>query len=117
MVKKKKKWPSAKGKGAKAKKEEGKVGKKDAKMKQAKGNKVEMQKQELDREIAENAGADGAVIVNRVRGLKGKTEGYDADKDDLCDLVQAGVIDPAKVVRTALQNASSVAAGKGFRQY
>lgn len=49
------------GEGAKAKKEEGKVGKKDAKMKQAKGNKVEMQKQQLDKEIAENAGVLGAL--------------------------------------------------------
>ena len=42
--------------------------------------------------------------------MKGKTEGYDADKDDYGDLVEAGIIDPAKVVRTALQNAASVAA-------
>jgi chaperonin GroEL len=62
------------------------------------------------RMIAENAGHDGGVVVNRVRQLKGKTEGYDADKDTYCDLVAAGVIDPAKVVRTALQNAASVAA-------
>ncbi len=62
------------------------------------------------RAIAENAGLDGAVVVNRVRQLKGKNEGYDADKDTYSDLVAAGVIDPAKVVRTALQNAASVAA-------
>ena len=62
------------------------------------------------RAIAQNAGLDGAVVVNRVRQLKGKNEGYDADKDTYCDLVAAGVIDPAKVVRTALQNAASVAA-------
>jgi len=49
------------GEGAKAKKEEGKVGKKDAKMKQAKGNKVEMKKKELDKEVAENAGLLGAM--------------------------------------------------------
>jgi chaperonin GroEL len=42
--------------------------------------------------------------------MKGKNDGYDADKGEYCDLVSAGVIDPAKVVRTALQNASSVAA-------
>ena len=60
--------------------------------------------------VAENAGADGAVVVNRVRRLKGKNEGYDADKDNYGDLTKAGVIDPAKVVRTALQNAASVAA-------
>ena len=60
--------------------------------------------------IANNAGLDGSVVVNRVRQLKGKHDGYDADKGDYCDLVSAGVIDPAKVVRTALQNAASVAA-------
>ena len=60
--------------------------------------------------IAENAGVDGPVVVNRVRHLKGKNEGYNADTDDYCDLVAAGVIDPAKVVRTALANAASVAA-------
>jgi chaperonin GroEL len=51
------------------------------------------------RAIAKNAGRDGAVVVNRVRNLKGKNEGWDADKDEFCDLVKAGVIDPAKVVR------------------
>jgi chaperonin GroEL len=60
--------------------------------------------------IAENAGLDGSVVVNRVRHLKGKNDGYDADKGEYGDLVAAGVIDPAKVVRTALQNAASVAA-------
>jgi len=62
------------------------------------------------RYIAENAGVDGDVVVNRVRQMKGKSEGYNADKDEYTDLVAAGVIDPAKVVRTALQNAASVAA-------
>ena len=62
------------------------------------------------RYIAENAGVDGDVVVNRVRQMKGKNEGYNADKDEYGDLVAAGVIDPAKVVRTALQNAASVAA-------
>merc|ERR1712187_381585 len=60
--------------------------------------------------IAENAGHDGGVVVNRVAKLKGKNEGFDADKGAYCDLVEAGVIDPAKVVRSALQNAASVAA-------
>ena len=41
--------------------------------------------------------------------MKGKNDGFDADKAEYCDLVSAGVIDPAKVVRTALQNAASVA--------
>jgi len=61
------------------------------------------------RAIAENAGLDGAVVVNRVRQLKGKNDGYDADKDKYGDMIAAGVIDPAKVVKTALQNAASVA--------
>ena len=61
------------------------------------------------RAIAENAGQSGAVVVNRVRQMKGKNDGYDAEKDQYGDLVEAGVIDPAKVVRSALQNAASVA--------
>lgn len=61
------------------------------------------------RYIAENAGVDGAVVVNRVRQTKGKNDGYNADKDEYGDLVAAGVIDPARVVRTSLQNAASVA--------
>ena len=72
----------------------------------------EIVKQVLDyplRYIAENAGNDGAVVVNRVKQMKGKNDGYDADKDTYCDLVAAGIIDPAKVVRVALQNAASVA--------
>jgi chaperonin GroEL len=52
---------------------------------------------------------DGAVVVNRVKQMKGKTDGYDADKDEYTDLVARGIIDPAKVVRIALQNAASVA--------
>jgi len=61
------------------------------------------------RGIADNAGQEGAVVVNRVRQMKGKADGYDAEKDAYCDLVEAGIIDPAKVVRVALQNAASVA--------
>ncbi len=73
---------------------------------------VKIVQQVLDaplRAIAENAGKEGAVVVNRVRQMKGKADGYDADKDEYCDLFEAGVVDPAKVVRTALQNAASVA--------
>ncbi len=73
---------------------------------------VEIVKSVLDtplRAIAENAGTDGAVVVNRVRRSKTKTEGYDADKGEYRDLMEAGIIDPAKVVRTAVQNAASVA--------
>lgn len=61
------------------------------------------------RVIAQNAGLDGAVVVNRVRQMKNKTEGFDAERQVYCDLVEAGIIDPTKVVRTALQNAASVA--------
>jgi chaperonin GroEL len=61
------------------------------------------------REIARNAGKDGAVVVSRVKQMKGKFDGYNADTDEYGDLLQAGVIDPAKVVRTALTNAASVA--------
>jgi chaperonin GroEL len=60
------------------------------------------------RMIAQNAGKDGAVVVERVRAEKGGT-GYNAATDTYEDLVKAGVIDPAKVTRTALQNAASIA--------
>jgi chaperonin GroEL len=60
------------------------------------------------RQIAENSGKDGAVVV--AQALEGKGNyGYDARRDEFCDLVKAGIIDPTKVVRTALQNAVSVA--------
>jgi chaperonin GroEL len=61
------------------------------------------------RAIANNAGKDGAVVVNRVRRMKGKNDGYNADKDSYEDLVASGVIDPAMVVCTALNNGASVA--------
>ena len=61
------------------------------------------------RAIAENAGVDGGVVVNRVRQMKGKSDGYDADRDTYCDLVEAGIVDPAKVVKAAMMNAASVA--------
>jgi chaperonin GroEL len=60
------------------------------------------------RTIAANAGAEPAVVVNRVRGEKGDF-GYNAATDTYEDMVKAGIIDPTKVVRTALQNAASVA--------
>ena len=59
--------------------------------------------------IAENAGQDGAVVVQNVRRAKKDNWGYDAAKDAYCNLMRAGVIDPVKVTRTALQNATSVA--------
>jgi chaperonin GroEL len=61
------------------------------------------------RMIAQNAGAEGAVVVGRVRESKDKNFGYNAQSDSYEDLVKAGVIDPTKVTRTALQNAASIA--------
>ena len=58
--------------------------------------------------IAENAGLEGAVIVNKVKEAK-KGIGFDAYKEEYVDMVKSGILDPAKVTRTALQNATSVA--------
>jgi len=60
------------------------------------------------RQIAENAGVEGSIVVAKVRAERGAV-GYNADTDVYEDLVEAGVIDPTKVVRTALQNAASIA--------
>jgi chaperonin GroEL len=60
------------------------------------------------RQIAANAGVEGSIVVNEVRNGKGAF-GFDAQTEEYTDLVKAGVIDPTKVVRTALQNAGSVA--------
>ena len=59
------------------------------------------------RQIAENAGVDGSVVAETVRE-KGKSTGYNALTGEYEDMFKAGVIDPAKVVRTALQNAASI---------
>ncbi|HEV8177752.1 MAG TPA: chaperonin GroEL [Gemmatimonadales bacterium] len=61
------------------------------------------------RMIAQNAGAEGSIVVARVRESKDKNFGYNAASDTYEDLVKAGVIDPTKVTRTALQNAASIA--------
>jgi chaperonin GroEL len=61
------------------------------------------------RQIAQNAGVEGAVVISRVREEKGENYGYNAETDTYGDLVKDGVIDPAKVTRIALQNAASVA--------
>ena len=58
--------------------------------------------------IAQNAGHEGAIVVEKVRALKADTEGFNAQTEVYEDLVKAGVIDPAKVTRTALQNAASI---------
>ena len=60
------------------------------------------------RTIAQNAGVDGNVIVQKVKETKGANNGYNANTNEMVDLVKVGVIDPAKVTRTALQNAVSV---------
>jgi chaperonin GroEL len=61
------------------------------------------------RQIAENAGTEGSIVVGRVLETKGSTFGYDAQADEYGDLIEKGIIDPAKVVRTALQDAASIA--------
>ncbi len=58
--------------------------------------------------IAQNAGFDGSIVIEKVKNEKGNT-GFDAQNEEYTDMVKAGIIDPTKVVRTALQNASSVA--------
>ena len=59
------------------------------------------------RQIANNAGEEGTVVVEKVKTLKGD-HGYDANNGTYVDMIKAGIIDPAKVARTALQNASSI---------
>jgi len=61
------------------------------------------------RQIVQNAGKEGAVIVEKVRSSKDPNYGYNAATESFEDLVKAGVVDPAKVTRTALQNAASIA--------
>jgi len=61
------------------------------------------------RQIVENAGSDGAVVVGKLLEAKDYSFGYDAQKGEYVDLMKVGIIDPTKVVRTALQDAVSVA--------
>src|SRR5205085_1779958 len=61
------------------------------------------------KQIVENAGEDGNVVANEVLRNKDQNYGYDARKGEYCDMVRQGIIDPTKVVRSALQNAASVA--------
>jgi chaperonin GroEL len=61
------------------------------------------------RQIAENSGLEGSIVVGKILENKSETFGFDAQKEDYVDLVDAGIIDPAKVVRAALQDAASVA--------
>ncbi|RKY30992.1 MAG: chaperonin GroEL [Candidatus Omnitrophota bacterium] len=62
------------------------------------------------RQIAENSGFDGAVVVQKVKESKNPNFGFNAEKDEFEDLVKAGIVDPTKVVRTALENAASIGA-------
>ena len=71
-------------------------------------NIVKRALEEPIRQIANNAGHDGSVVVERVKGKTGAV-GFDAAKEEYTDLIKAGIIDPTKVVRLALQNAASVA--------
>src|SRR5687768_7855246 len=61
------------------------------------------------RQIAENAGIEGSIVVGKVLENKTETFGFDAQKEEYVDMVAKGIVDPAKVVRTALQDASSIA--------
>jgi chaperonin GroEL len=72
-------------------------------------NIVKRALEEPMRQIALNAGQEGAVIVGRIRESKDDNFGFNADTEEFVDLVKAGVIDPAKVTRLALQNAASIA--------
>ncbi|NJD66495.1 MAG: chaperonin GroEL, partial [Chloroflexi bacterium] len=61
------------------------------------------------RQIVENAGVEGSIVVDKVRQQSNVNFGYNARTDQYEDMVEAGVIDPTKVTRTALQNAASIA--------
>ena len=65
------------------------------------------------RQIAENAGVEGSIVVGKILENKSETFGFDAQTEEYVDMVAKGIIDPAKVVRTALQDAASVAAPAG----
>jgi chaperonin GroEL len=64
--------------------------------------------EEPTRQLADNAGKEGALVVEEVKKRKGN-EGYDVSNDEYTDLVKAGIVDPTKVTRSALQNAASIA--------
>ncbi|NTV52293.1 MAG: chaperonin GroEL [Candidatus Firestonebacteria bacterium] len=71
---------------------------------------VKRSMEEPIRQIAENAGFEGSVVVNRVLGEANKSLGLNAATGEYTDLIKAGIVDPAKVVRSALQNAASISA-------
>ena len=61
------------------------------------------------RQIAENAGVEGSIVIGKIMELKSETFGFDASNEEYVDLIEKGIVDPAKVVRRALQDAASVA--------
>jgi len=61
------------------------------------------------RQISENAGVEGSIVVGKVLESRAQAFGYDAQRDEYGDMIEKGIIDPAKVVRTALQDAASIA--------
>jgi chaperonin GroEL len=61
------------------------------------------------RQIAENSGVEGSIVVNRILENKSETYGFDAQTEEYVDMIDKGIVDPAKVVRTALQDAASIA--------
>jgi chaperonin GroEL len=61
------------------------------------------------RQIAENSGVEGSIVVGKIMDNKSETWGFDAQTEDYVDMVEKGIIDPAKVVRAALQDAASIA--------
>ena len=61
------------------------------------------------RQIVENAGGEGSIVVGKILENKSQTYGFNAQTDEFVDMFEAGIVDPAKVVRTALQDAASVA--------
>ena len=61
------------------------------------------------RQIAENSGVEGSIVVNKILESKSETYGFDAQTEEYVDMVEKGIVDPAKVVRAALQDAASVA--------
>ena len=61
------------------------------------------------RQIAENAGVDGSIIFEKIRSSRKVGYGYNAYTETFCDMIPAGIVDPTKVTRTALENAASIA--------
>jgi chaperonin GroEL len=61
------------------------------------------------RQIVENAGVEGSIVVGKINDNKSATYGFNAQTEEFVDMLEAGIVDPAKVVRTALQDAASVA--------